>query len=203
MLCADRDFWRRCFAAKGAGNGASRMKGTAGRFARRVRRLSRKAWRMHSANAPLARYRSDERAGIGMSRTLEESGGGCLFDNPAQIHDRHVIGDMSDDPQVVRDEHTRKAFVLLKLPDELDYLCLHRNIERRYGFVKDNKTRLGDKGARDNDPLALSPGKLKGKPVAKLPVQADPFHQGKGLLLGILAISQAMDEQRFSNLPFD
>src|SRR5437764_2832333 len=80
----------------------------------------------------------------------------------AQIHHRHAVGDVLDDRQVVRDEHVGEIVVALEVFEKIDYLRLHRNVERRYRLVADDELGLNRECARNTDALALAPGELVG-----------------------------------------
>ena len=78
----------------------------------------------------------------------------------AQVHDRHTVADVLDDPQVVRDEEVGQAELLLQVLQQVDDLRLDRDVERGHRLVGDDEARLHRQGARDADPLALAAAEL-------------------------------------------
>ena len=74
----------------------------------------------------------------------------------AQVHHRDAIRDVLHHGQVVRDEHVGEVVVALEIFEEIDHLCLHRNVERRYGLVADNELRFHRESSRDSDSLTLA-----------------------------------------------
>src|SRR5678816_417610 len=58
------------------------------------------------------------------------------------------------------DEKVGQVHLFLQLLEEIDDLCLNRNIQRRDRLVADNKFRVHGQGARDTDALALPAAKL-------------------------------------------
>ena len=51
------------------------------------------------------RVGSQQGRGIGMARVLENKLGQTLFHESAQVHDGHLLSDVSHDIQIVRDDH--------------------------------------------------------------------------------------------------
>jgi hypothetical protein len=74
----------------------------------------------------------------------------------AEVHNRYTIGYMFDDSQIMRDEQISEIETLLKLAEEVEYLSLDGNVERRYGFVADDELRLERKRSRDAYALSLA-----------------------------------------------
>ena len=70
-----------------------------------------------------------------MERAHENLLGIGFLDYLAQIHYGYAIGNVFDHGEVVSDEQIREAELLLKLPEEIQYLRLYRNVESRYGFI--------------------------------------------------------------------
>ena len=89
-----------------------------------------------------------------MQRVRKNLFGIGFLDYLAQVHNGDPIGYMFDHGEVMRDEQVREIEPLLKLAEEVQYLRLDRNVERRYGFVTDDE--LGLEGQRSRDAYSLS-----------------------------------------------
>src|SRR5439155_15776773 len=106
------------------------------------------------------------------------------LDNLAEIHDRDAMADVFDDSEVVRDEEIREAELALQVAQKVDYLCLHRDVERRDRLVADDEARMQGQGAGDADALALAAGEFVRVAAERLGTQPhlerqllDPFRQ--------------------------
>jgi len=77
-----------------------------------------------------------------------------FLDYLAQIHYSYAIGYVFNHGEVVGDEQIRKAELLLKLPEEIQYLRLYRNVESRYGFIANDE--LGLQRQRSGDCLCAA-----------------------------------------------
>ena len=65
----------------------------------------------------------------------------------------------------MRDEKQREFHVSLKLQQEVDDLCSHRDVQRRHSLVADYELGFEGDGTRDPDTLPLTPRKLVRKPA--------------------------------------
>jgi hypothetical protein len=75
--------------------------------------------------------------------------------NAAQIHHRHVVGDLGDDADVMGDEDDGHAQLALELLEQVDDLGLGGDVERRGGLVGDQQARVaGESAMRDHGALA-------------------------------------------------
>ena len=83
-----------------------------------------------------------------------------LLDDPAEIHHRHLIGEMLHDREVVRDEQVRDVALLLQVIQQVEDLRLDRNVQRRNRLVADDEIRRERQGAGDADALPLAAGKF-------------------------------------------
>ena len=102
---------------------------------------------------------------------------GGRFDDLTQIHHGHVIADVLDDGQVVRDEDVGKRKLLLQVDQQVDDLGLDRDIEGRHRFVADDELRAERERPGDADALPLSPGELVGVAAGLLGGEADLFQE--------------------------
>ena len=58
------------------------------------------------------------------------------------------------------DEQHSQLELILQILEQVEDLCLDRDIQRRRGFIADQQARPGGQGAGDRDALALATGKL-------------------------------------------
>ncbi len=64
------------------------------------------------------------------------------LDHPARIHDRHVMGEMPHDGQIMGNENEGDTGFALQILQQIDDLRLNRNVECRHRLVADNQIRL-------------------------------------------------------------
>jgi hypothetical protein len=62
------------------------------------------------------------------------------FNNFSEIHDCNPVADVADYGEIMGDKEIGEIKLSLKVFQEVDDLCLDRDIERRDGFVADDKT---------------------------------------------------------------
>ena len=109
---------------------------------------------------PVAKGRHRTRYGckqglcIRMCRQVEYLITRRLFDNSTQIHDGDSVADVFHHREIVRYQHERDPGLVAEVSQEIDDLCLHRNIECRHRFVTDNE--LGSQGNRTCNANALT-----------------------------------------------
>ena len=60
-----------------------------------------------------------------------------LFHDLSRVHYRHAIGDFGDDAQIVCDQKNRKFARLSEMVQQLEYLRLNGDIQRRRRFISD------------------------------------------------------------------
>ena len=95
----------------------------------------------------------------------------------SQIQDRNVVTHVLDDAQVVADEQVGEAEFFLKAAQQIQDLCLDRNIQRRNRLVAHDQIGLGRQGPGDPDPLPLPAGELMWKQGLLFRSQADQAEQ--------------------------
>jgi hypothetical protein len=78
------------------------------------------------------------------------------FNDLSQIHYRNAMTHMLDDAEVMGDEEIRVTVTSLKFLDEVENLCLDRNIERRRRLVKDDELWARDQGPGNSNALPLA-----------------------------------------------
>ena len=81
---------------------------------------------------------------------------GCdiaAFDEPASIHDRHVVGETADQIEIVGHDQNGHAALLLNLAQQRQNLLLDGDVERARRFVREQHVRILRKRDRDHDAL--------------------------------------------------
>jgi hypothetical protein len=79
-----------------------------------------------------------------------------LFDDPPEIHHRHIIGEVLDNSEIVRDEKIRKPKFILEIAEQVQHLSLYRDVQCADRFIADDEIRIARQGARDPDSLPLT-----------------------------------------------
>jgi hypothetical protein len=95
----------------------------------------------------------------------------------AQVHDGDAVADVLDDGEVVGDEEVGEREFLLELFEEVDDLCLDRDVEGGDGFVEDEELRIQGERSGDADALALTTGELVGEAAAEFAAEADELEK--------------------------
>ena len=78
-----------------------------------------------------------------------------VLDHAAKAHHHNLVADVAHDGKVVRYEDKRESEIFLKIHQEVNHLCLDRDVQRRDGFITDDKLRSSDQRPRDAHPLRL------------------------------------------------
>ena len=81
------------------------------------------------------------------------------------VEHQDVVGDVSDDAEVVSDEHVGVAGLALMVFEQIENLGLDGNVECRDGLIGDDEVRVGGERARERDPLLLTAAELAGPPI--------------------------------------
>jgi hypothetical protein len=92
----------------------------------------------------------------------EDALGWSLLDDLARVHDRHSVGHLDQDRQVVRDEQHRQAELPLQPFEQLEDLRLDHDVQRGRRLVGDDEARAARERGRDHHPLLLSTRELVG-----------------------------------------
>ncbi|MBM3492270.1 MAG: hypothetical protein FJX68_17890 [Alphaproteobacteria bacterium] len=111
-------------AAASVGMRAAGMEGAAGRRVDRAWHLARDRGSPAAAHLQVGQ-RIQQQPRIGMSRPAEQRLHRRHFDQLAEIHDPHPVGDVIDDRQVVADEQVGQAKLALKVAHQVQDLRLH------------------------------------------------------------------------------
>ncbi len=106
------------------------------------------------------RNRIEQASRIGMPGSREQVGHRCFLDLATRIHDDHALGHLGDHAEIVRDEHDRRAGLLLQFAHQVEDLRLDRHIERGGRLVGNQQARLAGERHRDHHALAHAARKL-------------------------------------------
>jgi hypothetical protein len=71
-----------------------------------------------------------------MGRLGEDRCGLAVLDNATEVHDGDFMGQILDDPQVMRDEEIGELITCLEVTEQVQDLGLHRDIQRTSGFIE-------------------------------------------------------------------
>ena len=125
-----------------------------------------------------------------------------FLDDAAGVHDRHAVGHLGDDAEVVRDEQQREAQSFLEIAQQVEDLRLDRHVERRRGLVGDEERRPA--GERQGDERALAqPARELMRILAHAPLRlgyADGREQLDRLLPRVRARRASVNAQRLLDL---
>ena len=119
----------------------------------------------------------EQRAGIGLLRMGQHLRRRALFHDPAMLHHGDVVADLRRDAKIVGDEQQRDAEPGLDFVEQFEHLRLHRDVERRDRFVRDQHVGVERQRARDRDALALAAGELMRIARDRVGRQVDQFEQ--------------------------
>jgi hypothetical protein len=98
----------------------------------------------------------EERLGVGMGRVFGDDFSGADFDGMAQIHDQDALADVFHHGEIVRDEEQGNAAFALDVLEQVDDLCLDRNVKSADRFIANQQAWFNRESARDTDALALT-----------------------------------------------
>jgi hypothetical protein len=87
---------------------------------------------------------------------------------PALVQNQYAIRHLAHHREIVADEDERQPKPLPKIGQQIQYLRLDRQIQRRNGFVGNQKFWAQRQGPGDGDALFLAPGKLVGIMEARI-----------------------------------
>ncbi len=146
--------------ARGEGAVAARLEAAA--LEAQPERRHRAADRRQRAAAPgRVGQRLQQQPGVRMLGRGEEVGGLGHLDDLAGVHQRHPVGHVGDDGQVVGDEEQAHALLALQVLEQGQDLRLDRHVERRRRLVGDQEVGLGRERHGDHDALLLAAGEAK------------------------------------------
>ena len=131
------------------------MEGAAGRRVERARHLARDRRALAAGHVKVG-DRVEQHPRIGMLGPREERLRRRHLDQAAKVHHADARGDVIDDRQIVRDEQVGEPEAALQVDHQVQDLRLHRDVERRRGFVAHQELRLAGERAGDRDALPLA-----------------------------------------------
>ena len=108
-----------------------------------------------------------------MLRICVDAFGGVELHDAPEVHNHDPVTDIFDDAEVMGDEHIGQVELLLQTAEEVDDLCLDRNVQGGYRLVTDDDLRLHREGARDIHTLPLAAGELVRVAFHVLDVESD------------------------------
>ncbi len=123
-----------------------------------------------------------------------------FLDDLAVVHYRHPLAHVRDDGEVVGHQKERQAVLASQPLQQVEYLRLDRDIERRGRLVEQQDARLENERTRDRDPLSLAAGKLVGIAIAERRTQPDLVERA---LDPAIRIVEPMDRHRFAQDAID
>ena len=123
------------------------------------------------------RHGVEQRPGVGVAGCGEQLVGGGGLDDPAEVHHRHAVGDVLDDPEVVGHDEVGEVELVLQPLEQVDDLRLDGHVECGHRLVADDQPRREGERTGDADALTLTAGEGGGKAVVVLGVEPDELHQ--------------------------
>src|SRR5580704_88412 len=123
--------------AFGNGAGASRMKSASRGWIECARNRARNRLQPMVTVAIDAGNRFEQAARVRVERISEQLRGRRLLHHSCRVENRHVVGVLGDDSEIVRDEDYGEAEATLQLADQIENLRLDRDVERGGGLVGD------------------------------------------------------------------
>ena len=84
----------------------------------------------------------------------------AALDDAAEIHDGHLMRQIVDHREVMRDEQVGQPEVVLQCLEQIENLRLDRDVKRRGRLVANDQLRLDSQCTRNGYALPLATGKL-------------------------------------------
>ena len=146
-----------------------------------------------------------ERLRVRLLRVFEDLPRRALLDDPPAVHHDDPRCPLGGEPEVVRDEHERRAELAGHALELVEDRPLHRDIERRGRLVGDQQLGVAGQPDRDESPLAHAARELVR--VLLRPLRG-VRKSGRGerldhLAVDVLAGGQAVREERLGDLRAD
>ena len=80
----------------------------------------------------------------------------AVFNNDAALHHRNVVAQVFDNGEIMGDKDKGQVKISAQLIEQVNDLCLHRHIERRYSLVTDQQLWVAGQRAGDANALTLA-----------------------------------------------
>jgi hypothetical protein len=93
---------------------------------------------------------------------VEDRSGGAGLHDPAEPHDRHPVGEVGDDTEVVGHQDDPHPQFVLQFAEEVEDLRLHGHVQCGRGLVGDQQVGPAGDRACDEDALRHPAGDLVG-----------------------------------------
>ena len=106
--------------------------------------------------------RVDQGAGVGVPRFQQYVIRSAAFDDFTLFHHDHPICDIGHDTKIMGYKNNRHATRAAQIFDQLENLCLGRDIQRRCRLIRNQDVRLQRQRHRDHHALPLATRKLEG-----------------------------------------
>ncbi len=103
--------------------------------------------------------------GIRVRRLCEQCIAAGHFHQPPGVHHPHLICHAPRHAQIMRNQQQPHLTLLLNLLQQCQYLRLHRNIQRRGRFIRDEQRRIACQTQGDHDALFQPARQLKRKRI--------------------------------------
>ena len=95
-----------------------------------------------------------------MSRPLENISRRARFDDCAEVHHEHAVGEMPDSLEIMADEQVTESPLALDTREKLQDAPTSRDVERGSRLVEDHDLRLDGERPSNADALALPAAQL-------------------------------------------
>ena len=147
----------------------------------------------------------DQHAGIGACRPGQHLAARPALDDGAVAHHVDSVGDAPNEPEIVADEHERRAEAAAQCVDELENLRLDRDVESGRRFVGDDQARIVGDRHGDHHALALSAGEFVriGAKPARPPGETHVVEKLRRAPAGLRAAQSAVRDHRLGDLGAD
>src|SRR5690606_26073268 len=87
------------------------------------------------------------------------------LDDIAGLHDENPVCNPLDHGEVMADQEDRQTELFADVEEQVEYLCLNRDIECADGLISDQHRRMWSQRPSDGDPLSLAAGERVGMPI--------------------------------------
>ena len=122
------------------------------------------------------------------------------FHEAAQIHHAHLMADALDHRHIVADEQEGQLQIGLQFHHQVQNLRLHRHIQRRDGFIRDDQFRVQCEGAGNCDPLTLTAGHFMWEAAHEAARQMHPIKERGNPVLNFRARGDVVVLHRLCDL---
>ena len=119
------------------------------------------------------RDRGEQSLRVRVLRICVDAFGGVELHDAPEVHDHDPVTDIFDDAEVMGDKNICQVKLLPQAAEEVDDLCLDRNVQCGYRLVADDDLRLHGEGAGNVHTLSLAAGELVGIALHVLDVETD------------------------------